>query len=250
MFVEENMNAIFQPCRQVRNVTVGFYHNHIAYLRHAVIEDVSFFYKHCVPDGTLPTNKIISFCRGTKTSFSPNFNNKTTSVAQGINIYFNLITSLEIREIKNKVMRSKYVCTNSATEVVLSGELGENEVNKQLSMNNGNYINQRNHISNKEMFSFSCPVRDNMFVEENMNAINYPCRQVRNVTFGFYHKHIAYLRHAEIEGVSFFYKHDVPNGTLSTTNKIISFYRGTKTFFYKHGVPDGTLPTMQPKFNF
>jgi hypothetical protein len=100
MFVEKNMNAIFQPCRQVRNVTVGFYHNHIAYLRHAVIGDTSLFYKHDVPNGTLPTNKIISFYRGTKTSFRPNFNNKTTSVAKEINIDFNLITSLQIREIK------------------------------------------------------------------------------------------------------------------------------------------------------
>jgi hypothetical protein len=109
----------------------------------------------------------------------------------------------------------------------------------------GRYAERGNHISNKGTFSFPCPVRDSMFVEENISAIFQPCRQVRNVTVGFYHNHIAYLRHAVIGDTSFFYKHCVPNGTLPT-NKIISFCHGTKTFFYKHVVPNGTLqPTKE-----
>jgi hypothetical protein len=224
MFVEENMNIINLPSRMGRNVNDN---NHIAYLRHAKIQHDSFFYKHDVPNGTLSTNKIIFFFRGTKTSFPPNFNNKTTSIAKENNIYFNLITSLETREIKNKVMRSKYVCINSATEVVLSGKLGKNEVKKQLSTDNGNYINQRNHNSDKEICLFSCPVRDNMFVEENMNVLNLPSRMGRNVDN---HNHIAYLRHATIQHDSFFYKHCVPDGMQPTT-KIISFCRGTKSSF-------------------
>jgi hypothetical protein len=48
-------------------------------------------------------------------------------------------------------------------------------------MINNNHANHLNYISDKGTFSFPCPVRDNVFVEKNMNNVIAPSRMGGNV---------------------------------------------------------------------
>jgi hypothetical protein len=62
------------------------------------------------------------------TSFSPNFNNKTTSVARICSSVPTSFPHFTHKNRNNEVMKSGYVCSVSATEVVLFFKLGGNEV--------------------------------------------------------------------------------------------------------------------------
>jgi hypothetical protein len=70
-----------------------------------------------------------------KTSFLPNFSNKTTSVAINYENISNLITSFSPSTVFiaiNEVMRLHYIHQSIATEVVLLEKLGKNEVAGKL----------------------------------------------------------------------------------------------------------------------
>jgi hypothetical protein len=95
-------------------------------------------------------------CDDIQTSFSPNFNNKTTSVAEKWEYHqphylINLINKLSvIKQWKNEVMRLLGVCYLRATEVVLSGKSGRNEVSYcTTTINHNNYINHINQSSDR-----------------------------------------------------------------------------------------------------